>query len=111
MYHRFIGQIPDGHCIRHKCDNRMCINPDHLEAGTLKDNILDRDTRGRTAHGSKIKNHILSENDVQYILEAHRRGVKNKDLADAFNVKRPCISLIVNGHNWRRAHEAILQNV
>lgn len=33
--------------IRHKCDNRACINWEHLEPGTQADNIRDMDERGR----------------------------------------------------------------
>ena len=28
--------------IRHKCDNRGCLNPNHLISGTMRDNALDR---------------------------------------------------------------------
>lgn len=41
------GPIPDGLIIRHKCDNPNCVNPNHLEAGTQKDNMQDASKRGR----------------------------------------------------------------
>lgn len=40
-YELFVGPIPDGLIIRHKCDNRPCMNPDHLETGTRQDNSND----------------------------------------------------------------------
>jgi hypothetical protein len=50
--HRFIfeemfGPIPEGLVIRHKCDNSKCINPEHMEVGTQKDNVHDAISRGR----------------------------------------------------------------
>jgi len=39
--------IPQGMVIRHRCDNRRCVNPAHLEIGTQADNIADMDARGR----------------------------------------------------------------
>lgn len=41
------GPIPDKLVIRHKCDNRCCINPHHLEIGTYQDNTNDAVERGR----------------------------------------------------------------
>jgi hypothetical protein len=44
-YEVFIGPIEEGAIIRHSCDNKLCINPSHLETGTQKDNMQDRLTR------------------------------------------------------------------
>jgi len=45
------GIIPDGHVVRHKCDNPKCCNPAHLETGTQQENDMDRIIRGRTRNG------------------------------------------------------------
>jgi hypothetical protein len=41
------GPIPDGHVVMHVCDNPSCINPSHLRAGTQRENIADREAKGR----------------------------------------------------------------
>src|SRR5271169_284510 len=46
-YEAYHGRIPKGLHILHGCDNPSCINPDHLRAGTQKENMADRDERGR----------------------------------------------------------------
>ena len=55
------GDIPDGMVIRHKCDNKICTNPEHLEIGTPSDNAKDfqkrrnffpRNVRGRRRNES-----------------------------------------------------------
>jgi hypothetical protein len=47
MAHR--GEIPDGLVIMHACDNRRCINPEHLSLGTRRDNSIDMARKGRSA--------------------------------------------------------------
>jgi hypothetical protein len=66
------GSLPPPTCVvRHKCDNPVCVNPDHLEPGTRADNTRDRDERNRfvclqgEAHGM----HKLTERDVRWIRE------------------------------------------
>jgi len=55
MAHRFVyqklrGPIPDGKVLCHKCDTKLCVNPDHMFIGTQSDNIRDCFSKGRDRH-------------------------------------------------------------
>ncbi len=58
------GEIPSDQVVRHKCDNPTCVNPNHLELGTQKDNMDDRNIRGNARWKgytpSKIGDTIIS---------------------------------------------------
>jgi hypothetical protein len=54
-YMAYMGPIPDGAHVLHKCDTPACVNPDHLFLGTQRDNLRDCVVKGR--HGNLVKTH------------------------------------------------------
>ena len=102
-YETWVGPIPDGLVVRHKCDNPPCINPEHLELGTVQDNVNDREERGRRtpARGSQQGSSKLKESDIPVIRARLKRGDTHKSIANDFGVSRTVIYCIKNNKTWR----------
>jgi hypothetical protein len=64
VYETLVGPIPTGKCLLHRCDNPVCVNPDHMFIGTIADNNRDMHAKGRGAVGEKHGMNKLSEADV-----------------------------------------------
>ena len=83
--------------VRHKCDNRWCVNPYHLESGTHADNMSDRTMRGRTPRGPRNGNAKLTEDDVRAIRKDTRSSSK---IAADYGVGSDTIRRIRSRRNW-----------
>jgi hypothetical protein len=101
IYEEMFGAIPEGLIVRHKCDNRSCINPEHLELGTYLDNNRDKVERGRQTRGVEHHSAKLTEDDVREIKRLISLGMKNIEIFKKFNLNGPSmVSRIKNGHLW-----------
>jgi hypothetical protein len=95
-----IHGLPEGHHALHKCDNIICINPDHLYPGTPSQNTkdcIDRRRRTQIKNGSENPMAVLTEEQVLSIRSSSEKGV---DLAKKYGVSQASISLIKNRKNW-----------
>lgn len=52
-YSHFVGPIPEGLYVCHRCDNKKCVRPDHLFIGTHQDNMDDMKSKSRSAAGAR----------------------------------------------------------
>ena len=84
----------------HKCDNTICVNPDHLFVGTHQDNIDDKMKKNRhvTLKGIDNPNAIIIEKDVIFIRES---DLTTYDLALKFNLSTSSINFIRSGKRWK----------
>jgi len=94
------GQIPEGIHVLHTCDNRKCVNPNHLFLGTLLDNTQDCNLKGRQAKGEKNGKSKLTEADVRQILLLDK-SFTNTCIARRFNVGADVISRIRSRKAWK----------
>lgn len=86
-YETWVGPIPEGLVVRHRCDNPPCINPNHLEIGTQKDNVHDMHSRNRRL-ATKIREDSYPEIARLYYVE----GLKQSEVGEVFGVAQITIS-------------------
>lgn len=80
--------IPPGMCALHRCDNRVCVNPDHLFVGTRLDNARDMIAKGR-GRWPGHRNHPKAKPELrEAAVAAWRRGERMIDVARALGVDK-----------------------
>jgi hypothetical protein len=97
------GQIPDKLFVCHKCDNRACVNPEHLFLGTNSDNMADMKTKDRQPkfYGEEHNRSKLTSSQVIEIRHLYSTGdCSFNKLARMFNVAKGNIVFIVKRKTW-----------
>jgi HNH endonuclease len=80
------GDIPGNEFVRHKCDTRACVNPDHLILGTAQENMMDMAKRGRAGPGKhqfkvKVTQSLLER--AEAVIELAKRVEQTEDREEA----------------------------
>ena len=89
------GKIPKGLVVRHSCDNKLCVNPEHLELGTYSQNLQEAYDRGlRQPKASQRESVRLSGEQVKYIQSS---PLKPGTLARRFQISTQRIRSIKKG--------------
>jgi hypothetical protein len=103
----FVGPIPEGHAVLHKCDTSSCCNPEHLFTGTQKDNMRDMIEKGRRANfqGSRHGMAKLDEKAVGEIRRRRAAGESTRALAVEYGVNPRHLRDVIAGRLWRHVVE------
>lgn len=102
------GEPADGQVIAHKCDNKVCCNPLHLEAvSPAKNNrdAFDRLTRFMP-RGEQMECSVLNDELVIRIRRLHIPGVFSVTrIARLLGVSRSAVKGVIEGRNWKHVKE------
>lgn len=104
-YLLFVGGIPCGHQVLHRCDNPPCCNPAHLFTGTNLDNYVDSVQKGRRSHlvfcwlkpGPKVIDGV----DARLIKWAIADGMSQRKIGKSFGISHVMVGHIKRGRNWK----------
>ena len=101
MYQIVNGNIPKGLFVLHTCDNRMCINPDHLYLGTFYQNMYDMVKRNRQNRGEDRPSAKLTNKNVLTIRKLLLKGISCIEIRKLFNISRQSITDIKMNRTWK----------
>jgi hypothetical protein len=116
LAHRFSWHLansmvcPDGMVIRHRCDNPPCVNPDHLELGSIAQNVRDtysrkRRTGPKNVRGTMRPNAVLNDELVVGLRKAARAGASIRSLAAGIGASYQVTYKAVRGFGWAHVTE------
>ena len=101
------GEIPDGLFVCHTCDNRACVNPDHLWLGTCAENLEDMKRKGRSYKpgviGERNGSSKVTEKDV---VEIRRSNLLLSEVAKKYGISETAASNIRNFKTWKHVRNA-----
>lgn len=100
IYEALVNAIPKGLNVCHSCDNRACINPEHLWLGTTADNVQDKVNKDRQC---KAENHgrVKLTTKQAKAIKRLKGIILQKELAKRFNVTKHTIANIQRERNWK----------
>jgi hypothetical protein len=100
-YELYKGRLSPKDYVCHTCDNKSCVNPDHLFIGTAQDNMTDKVRKGRHVFHESHPNSKLSYVDVARIRDLLATGNdSHAEIALKFGVSRMTITDINNNRTW-----------
>ena len=97
--------VPAHFDVLHSCDNKLCVNPNHLRIGTHQENMDDGVARGSFPFGERNHNAKMTETVALEIIRLGRAGVSMIEIADRVGVCRSSAYQVLTGQQWRRVTE------
>jgi len=95
-FEHFHRKLEPGECVCHACDNPGCVNPDHLWAGSQKDNVADMTRKGRYPHRQGMNNKIA----VDQVEEIRADSRTQQEIAKSYGITQAQVSQIKLRKSW-----------
>lgn len=115
-YTLFVGPIPKGLLVCHRCDNPSCANPEHLFLGTYRDNNRDCVAKGRHIApsgpcpekglpGESNPNAKFTAGSVREMRQLFAEGSRIADIARRFSVSWSGAEHAIKGRSWKHLED------
>lgn len=100
-YLLFVGEIGNGLMVCHRCDNRSCVNINHLFLGSHQDNMNDMKEKKRHSYGVKNIKNKLNESQIREIKRKLKMNEGAFKISKEFNVSCALICDIKKNKLWK----------
>ncbi|WP_394139579.1 HNH endonuclease [Cytobacillus oceanisediminis] len=101
VYEQIFEPLNEGDLIRHLCDNKLCINPEHLRKGTQLENMRDAMRNGKVPKGSQKPNAKYDELQIYGVkILIQNTDLNNVEIEHITQVNKEIISRVRNGKTW-----------
>ena len=93
LYEHTKGPIPEGKYLLHSCDNKHCVNPDHLDPGSQRSNVLQAVDRGQVNSAGPIPGVSWQQSRGRWLVMPRVNGEKvclyaGKDMFEAICTRK-----------------------
>lgn len=95
------GPIPEKLNVLHRCDNRSCVNVDHLFLGTQADNVADMIAKDRHSKGEMTSRAKLTAEVIARCHERRQAGETLVTLAAEYGVRHDYLCKVLSGIYWK----------
>lgn len=94
-------KLEKGECALHTCDNKHCVNPNHLWVGSNMDNSRDMVKKGRKEKGADVYGAKLTDKKVRKIRKQYAKGKTPREIAPKYGICPDNVLCIVSGKTWK----------
>lgn len=97
-----VGPIPRSAQVLHRCDNPLCVNPEHLFLGTPADNVSDMWDKGRARPGVSLgEKHGMSKLTSEVVKEIRESKERGTEIAARLGISTTTIYDVRNRRIWK----------
>jgi hypothetical protein len=101
------GIWPEGKSCIHSCDNRLCINPEHVYPGIRKENSEDMYNKNRSCWGFRSGARKLTPVQAKEIYGLKDSGLSERKVGDLYNINGATVHYLWRGVTWWRDVEGV----